>query len=220
MSEKEHKGTPDSGLDLSVHIGQLVMPNPVGVASGTFGYGEDYDELVHTDALGALYTKAVTLEARRGNPAPRLVETPMGLINSIGLANPGVDQFLQEKLPLLRRHRCAVIVNVAGSTEDDYAAVIERIESHLAAEVLGPEERRGVDGLRDQRLLCECPQRGHVLRHRSRADRTPDALPEEPHGTAAHPQAEPERDGYRGDRNAPPKRGVRTRYPASTPSSG
>ncbi len=154
MSEKEHKGTPDSGLDLSVHIGQLVMPNPVGVASGTFGYGEDYDELVHTDALGALYTKAVTLEARRGNPAPRLVETPMGLINSIGLANPGVDQFLQEKLPLLRRHRCAVIVNVAGSTEDDYAAVIERIESHLAAEVLGPEERRGVDGYE---INVSCP---------------------------------------------------------------
>ncbi len=135
------------GLDLSVKIGTLTMPNPVGVASGTFGYGEEYDELVHIDGLGALYTKAVTLEPRQGNPPPRLVETPMGLINSIGLANPGVERFVAEKLPSLARRRCAVIVNVAGSTENDYASVIDYIESHLGT---GP----GVDGYE---INVSCP---------------------------------------------------------------
>lgn len=158
MNDQDTRGTPpfdiDIDLDLSVRIGQLVMSNPVGVASGTFGYSEEYDELVHIDALGALYTKAVTLEPRQGNPAPRLVETPMGLINSIGLANPGVERFLQEKLPVLRRRRCAVIVNVAGSTEDEYAEVVERIEDHLAA--IGPRqgERCGVDGYE---INVSCP---------------------------------------------------------------
>jgi len=120
-------------LDLSVQIGSIRMPNPVGVASGTFGYGEEYAALVDINVLGALYTKAVTLERREGNPPPRLVETPMGLINSIGLANPGSAQFIEEKLPFLQRLSCPVIVNVAGSTEDDYARVIERIEAALSA---------------------------------------------------------------------------------------
>jgi dihydroorotate dehydrogenase (NAD+) catalytic subunit len=154
MSETEQRAAPPAGLDLSVRIGSLLMSNPVGVASGTFGYGEEYDELVHIDALGALYTKAVTLEPRKGNPAPRLVETPMGLINSIGLANPGVEQFLEKKLPLLSRRRCAIIVNVAGSTEDDYAAVIGRIEERLASAAPGSEGRSGVDGYE---INVSCP---------------------------------------------------------------
>jgi len=152
--KKQNVFSPPADLDLSVHIGSLAMSNPVGVASGTFGYGEEYDELVRIDALGALYTKAVTLEPRRGNPAPRLVETPMGLINSIGLANPGVEGFLQEKLPLLRRHRCTIIVNVAGSTEDDYAEVVERIEDHIAVAGMEPGERSGVDGYE---INVSCP---------------------------------------------------------------
>lgn len=134
-------------LDLTVKIGSLSMQNPVGVASGTFGYGEEYDELVRIDELGALYTKAVTLEPRQGNPPPRLVETPMGLINSIGLANPGVERFVAEKLPKLARRCCAVIVNVAGSTEDDYAAVIDTIEESVG-------RGRGVDGYE---INVSCP---------------------------------------------------------------
>jgi dihydroorotate dehydrogenase (NAD+) catalytic subunit len=117
--------------DLSVRIGFLSMPNPVGVASGTFGYGQEYGDLVDIPSLGALYTKAVTLEARSGNPPPRLVETPMGLINSIGLANPGVDRFILEKLPFLKGLSCPVIINVAGSTESDYIETVERIEDAL-----------------------------------------------------------------------------------------
>ncbi len=118
-----------SPIDLSVRIGDLVMPNPVGVASGTFGYGEEYAALLDIDQLGALYTKAVTPEYRAGNPAPRLADTPAGMLNSIGLANPGLDAFIAEKLPGLRARRCPVIVNVAGKTEDDYVRVLERLEA-------------------------------------------------------------------------------------------
>jgi len=121
-------------LDLSAKIGSLTMPNCVGVASGTFGYGEEYDDLVKIDTLGALYTKAVTLEPREGNPPPRLIETPLGLINSIGLANPGVERFVKEYLPFLAHRRCAVIINVAGSLEKDYVMVIDYIEDHIGPE--------------------------------------------------------------------------------------
>lgn len=116
--------------DLSVRIGPLTMPNPVGVASGTFGYGQEYETLIDLDRLGALYTKAVTPAPRSGNPPPRIVETPSGMLNTIGLANPGVAAFVAEKLPELTRMRCPVIVNVAGSTEADYLQVIETIDSH------------------------------------------------------------------------------------------
>ncbi len=115
-------------VDLKVAIGNLSLPNPVGVASGTFGYGQEYASLTRLEELGALYTKAVTLEPRAGNPPPRIVETPMGLINSIGLANPGLGGFLREKLPFLATLPCPVIVNVAGSSESDYESVVEGIE--------------------------------------------------------------------------------------------
>lgn len=144
-------GSDSTALDLRVSIGSLVMQNPVGVASGTFGYGEEYRELVSIDRLGALYTKAVTLEPREGNPPPRLVETPMGLINSIGLANPGIERFLTEKLPLLKQHRCAIVVNVAGSTEDDYVQVVERIEA-----CAGPGQVPG-SGVDAYEINVSCP---------------------------------------------------------------
>jgi len=142
--------------DLSVTIGPLTLSNPVGVASGTFGYGQEYGELVDIDRLGTLYTKAVTLEPREGNPPPRLTETPCGLINSIGLANPGLDAFLREKLPYLQTLACSIIVNVAGSTEDDYIAVVEEIESALSRS--SPSGRSGVDGYE---INVSCPNVAH-----------------------------------------------------------
>jgi dihydroorotate dehydrogenase (NAD+) catalytic subunit len=116
-------------MDLTVTIGPATLPNPVGVASGTFGYGGEYENLMDLSRLGAIYTKAVTLEPREGNDIPRIVETPSGILNSIGLANVGVERFLVEKLPALSALPCAIIANVAGSTEDEYAAVLERLES-------------------------------------------------------------------------------------------
>lgn len=116
--------------DLSVRIGPLLMANPVGVASGTFGYGEEYEKLIELDRLGTIYTKAVTPAPRAGNPPPRIVETPSGMLNTIGLANPGVEAFIAKKLPELAQQRCAVVVNVAGACEDDYLAVISALEPH------------------------------------------------------------------------------------------
>ncbi len=141
------KGQAPGQLDLRVRIGDLWMPNPVGVASGTFGYGEDYKALVDIDSLGALYTKAVTPESRAGNPAPRLADTPAGMLNSIGLANPGLDAFIADKLPGLRSRRCPVIVNVAGKTEDDYLRVLERLECE--------------DGIAGYEINVSCPNVAH-----------------------------------------------------------
>jgi dihydroorotate dehydrogenase (NAD+) catalytic subunit len=116
-------------MDLSIKIGSGTLPNPVGVASGTFGYGGEYERLIELPRLGAIYTKAVTLEQREGNEVPRIVETPSGILNSIGLANVGVERFLAEKMPALRSLPCAIVANVAGSTEDEYAAVMSRLET-------------------------------------------------------------------------------------------
>lgn len=116
-------------LKHQVHIRNSRLRNVVGVASGTFGYGGEYEELVDLSKLGALYTKAVTLKPRPGNDLPRLIETPSGIINSIGLANVGVDRFLAEKIPRMSTFTCPVIANVAGSTEEEYREVIERLET-------------------------------------------------------------------------------------------
>jgi dihydroorotate dehydrogenase (NAD+) catalytic subunit len=116
-------------MDLTVTIGGKKLQNPVGVASGTFGYGAEYENLVDFSAIGALYTKAVTLEPRPGNNIPRIIETPSGLLNSIGLANVGVDRFLTEKMPQCSRYPCAIVVNVAGAAQHEYAAVLDKLET-------------------------------------------------------------------------------------------
>lgn len=116
-------------MDLSVVIGTKKLANPIGVASGTFGYGSEYEKLIDFRDIGALYTKAVTLQPRGGNDMPRIVETPSGIINSIGLANVGVTRFLAEKMPYCATLPCAIIVNVAGSLQEEYAAVVDQCEA-------------------------------------------------------------------------------------------
>ncbi len=116
-------------MDLSVDIGGKKLVNPVGVASGTFGYGGEYEDLVDFTSIGPLYTKAVTLAPRQGNDIPRIIETPCGLLNSIGLANVGVDRFISEKMPYCATLPCATVVNVAGATAGEYGAVLDRLES-------------------------------------------------------------------------------------------
>lgn len=115
-------------MELTVRIGRARLKNPVCTASGTFGYAEEMKEVVRLNRLGAVFTKAVTLEPRKGNPPPRIVETPAGMLNAIGLANVGVEAFVRDKLPFLRRCGTAVFVNVAGTTIDDYAAVVRRLD--------------------------------------------------------------------------------------------
>lgn len=110
-------------------LGTMHCRNRVWVASGTFGYGDECLDLVDVNKIGAIVTKSLSLKPRDGNPPPRIVETPGGMINSIGLANIGVDRFLEEKAPFLRSLETSVIVNIAASTVEEYRTVLERIES-------------------------------------------------------------------------------------------
>ena len=96
-------------MNLSVKIGDLVLKNPVMVASGTFGYGEEYSSLIEINMLGAVVTKGISLEPSPGNPPPRIVETPSGMLNAIGLQNVGFQSFVTDKMPLFREYDTAVI---------------------------------------------------------------------------------------------------------------
>jgi len=122
--------------DLSVHIGPLKLKNPVLTASGTFGYGTEYRDYFDMSELGGIVTKTITLHPREGNPIPRIAETPCGMLNSIGLANVGVDRFVSDKLPELEGMDTAVIVNIAGSSIDEYAEVAERVQGHPRVDAL------------------------------------------------------------------------------------
>ncbi|MBU1882047.1 MAG: dihydroorotate dehydrogenase [bacterium] len=117
-------------VDLSVTIGSLKFKNPVMVASGTFGYGTEYAELFDVSKLGAVITKTITPKPRAGNPSPRIWEVGGGMLNSIGLANVGVDAFITDKLPALRSIDTKIIVNLAGSSVEEYWEVIEKLEPH------------------------------------------------------------------------------------------
>jgi dihydroorotate dehydrogenase (NAD+) catalytic subunit len=130
-------------VDLSVQLGALKLKNPVLVASGTWGWGQEYARLVDPGLLGGVVTKAVTRQSREGNPPPRIAETPCGMLNTIGLANVGVEAFIAEKLPALRKLHTAVIVNVAGSTRDEYVEVVERLE--------------GLEGIAALEINISCP---------------------------------------------------------------
>src|SRR6185436_12369646 len=110
-------------MDLSVRIGSLTLKNPVIAASGCFGYGVEYADLVDLSALGGVAVKGLFLTEREGHPPPRIVETPAGMLNAIGLQGIGVRRFVEEKLPELRARRATVIVNVCGTTIDEYAEV-------------------------------------------------------------------------------------------------
>lgn len=123
-------------MELTVRIGEQGFPNPVGVASGTFGYGSEYEHLIALNRIGALYTKAVTKLPRPGNDVPRIIETPSGMLNSIGLANVGMIRFVVDKMPFFARLRCPVVANVAGDTIDDYREVVEYLEEHDSDGVL------------------------------------------------------------------------------------
>ena len=115
-------------IDLTTHIGNLTLQNPVLTASGTFGYGLEYADFIDLDRLGGFVVKGTTLEPRQGNPYPRMAETPSGMLNAVGLQNAGVEHFIEETYPLLRDCKAEVIVNVSGAKIDDYVAVAERLQ--------------------------------------------------------------------------------------------
>jgi dihydroorotate dehydrogenase (NAD+) catalytic subunit len=129
---------------MTVSLAGLELANPVVAASGTFGYGIEFEEIVSLDRLGGFVTKGISLEPMAGHPAPRLVHTAAGMLNAIGLQNVGVDEYIRTKLPPMKRYlRCNVIVNVFGCTVEEYIAVIERLN--------------GAEGIAAYELNVSCP---------------------------------------------------------------
>lgn len=113
--------------EMSVKIAGISLRNPVMSASGTFGYGEEFSEYVELEKLGAIVTKGLSLKPKAGNPTPRIVETPGGMLNAIGLQNVGIDAFIEKKLPFLRKVNTPVIVNFFGNTLDEYVEMAARL---------------------------------------------------------------------------------------------
>lgn len=129
--------------DLSLDFAGIKLKNPVLTASGTFGYGEEFAEFVDLNRLGGIIVKGISLKPIKGNPPPRIWETPSGMLNAIGLENPGVDVFLNEKMPYLRNYDTAVIVNMFGYSLDEYVGVAERLD--------------GVQGISGIEVNISCP---------------------------------------------------------------
>ena len=136
--------------DLRVQLGQLCLPNPVMTASGTFGYGAEFVDFVDLSRIGAVVVKGISLLPRPGNPPPRIVETASGMLNAIGLENVGVDRFLREKLPYLKRCGARVVVNILADLVEEYA----ELAGHF----------HGVDGIDAIEVNISCPnvQKGGV----------------------------------------------------------
>ena len=130
-------------VDLSVEIGNLKLKNPVLTASGTFGYGEEFSDFIDLNRLGGFIVKGTTLNHREGNPYPRMVETPSGMLNAVGLQNKGVDYFIEHIYPRLQAYDTNPIVNVSGASVDDYVKVCEKLND--------------LDGIKAIEINISCP---------------------------------------------------------------
>lgn len=128
--------------NLSVDLNGLILKNPITVASGTFGFGKEYAEYIDLNKLGGIMVKGLTLEERQGNDSPRIAETPMGMLNSVGLQNPGIEYFLKEELPYLKEFDTAIIANINGNYLDEYCLIAEKAS---------------VDGVHSIELNISCP---------------------------------------------------------------
>ena len=126
----------DNPVSLTVDLGPLQMKNPVMVASGTFGYGQEYASLVPPERLGGVIVKGISLEPRQGNPPPRIWETCCGMLNSIGLQNVGLRAFLEEKLPWLRELTVPVVVNIFANTVEEYGKLAAELDGHEGIDAL------------------------------------------------------------------------------------
>ncbi|MGC8736379.1 MAG: dihydroorotate dehydrogenase [Dissulfurimicrobium sp.] len=133
----------DISPDMSVDVGGLKLKNPVLLASGTCGYGVEIGDLIDLSALGGIVVKGLSLKPRQGNPPPRIAETPCGLLNSIGLENIGIEAFIRDKLPWLRKINTRVIVNILGNSQEEYASLARRID--------------GTDGIDAIEVNISCP---------------------------------------------------------------
>ncbi len=122
--------------DTSTALGNLQLKNPVMTASGCYGYGSEYRAMVSPETWGALVVKGTTRYPRNGNSPPRLVETPSGLVNSVGLQNPGIEEVIEREIPVLQEIKVPVIINLAGDTEEDYEYIARRLEGNTAVQAV------------------------------------------------------------------------------------
>lgn len=120
-------------ISTAVNIAGLKMKNPVTVASGTFGFGREYGNFYDLSLLGGIMVKGLTLKPREGNPPPRIAETPSGILNSVGLQNPGIEYFMKEEIPFLRKHDVAIIANIAGHSIEENVAMAEILGTSVDA---------------------------------------------------------------------------------------
>jgi dihydroorotate dehydrogenase (NAD+) catalytic subunit len=137
-----------AGKDLRVKVGTLTLRNPVLTASGTFGYGREFSDLVGLEQLGGIVVKGISLQPRAGNPPPRIFETACGMLNAIGLENVGVDRFISQKIPYLKKMNTPVIVNVLGDSVEEYGEIARRLDgvegvSGLEVNISCPNVKRG-----------------------------------------------------------------------------
>src|SRR5215510_6635300 len=136
-----------SEVDLSIDLAGLHLNNPIIAASGTFGYGEEFERFAELSRIGGICVKGTSARPIEGNLPPRLFPTSSGMLNSIGLENVGVDAFIRDKMPLLRHVGCTVFVNVFGFTEDEYVEVVEKLNT--------------CDGIAGYELNISCPNTKH-----------------------------------------------------------
>ena len=128
---QEKFSTEDTSMpDMRVNKGKLQLKNPIMTASGTYGYNLEYEDFTDLTTLGAIVTKAITLEPRNGNPWQRIIETDCGMVNSIGLENVGIERFLKEHLPVKKKKKIDFAVNIAGSTLDEYTTLAKKCEDN------------------------------------------------------------------------------------------
>jgi len=139
--------------NLEVEIAGIKLKNPVITASGTFGYGEEFSPFIDLDKLGAMVLKGITLKPKMGNPPPRVIETPSGMLNSIGLQNVGVEMLIKEKLPYLQKFNTPVIINISGDTIEEYIELTRRL-----GEVL---KEMGIAGL-EVNISCPNVKKGGI----------------------------------------------------------
>ena len=149
-------GQIEETLNLSLDFAGIKMKSPVMVASGTFGYGEEFMNIFDVNQLGAIVVKGTTLEPRWGNPLPRIAETPSGMLNSIGLQNVGVEGFIKEKLPMFKRVgiRAPIIVNISGHSIEEFEEVARRLDQAAGSEPRLGGRAGGIQGLE---LNISCP---------------------------------------------------------------
>jgi len=140
--------------NLEVEIAGIKLKNPVMTASGTFGYGEEFSPFIDLDKLGAMVLKGITLKPKMGNPPPRIIETPSGMLNSIGLQNVGVERLIKEKLPYLKKFNTPVIINISGNTIEEYLELARRL-----GEV---SEEKGIAGL-EVNISCPNVKKGGMI---------------------------------------------------------